>query len=80
MKTYRFALDHFGIVSSSLIQDLIKQTGDKRTRKIALNTLTRMARATKQIPKDTEVVGGGLWTDSAGQIWLAFETTEGEQR
>lgn len=73
MKTYLFPLDHFGVVASPLIVDLVSMTGDKRKRKSALGSLVRMAKATKQIPKDAEVLSAGLSVDTAGQISLALQ-------
>ncbi len=68
--TYLFALDHFGIVATPLISKLIRQDGDKRKRKTALNDLVKIARLTGQLPKEPKVQGAGLHVDTAGQLHL----------
>lgn len=73
-KIYRFPLDHFGIVASPLIQQLVAQTGDKRKRKSAMRALHQMAKSTKQIGTYDRTIGAGLTVDVAGQIWLFLET------
>ena len=69
---HSFPIDHFGIAASHLIQEVVNQSSDKRKRKSAFNQLVGMAKATKQIPKGTEVQSIGLLTDKAGQLWLVF--------
>jgi hypothetical protein len=70
-----FPLDHFGVAASGLFAQLLSQTGDKRRRKSALNTIITMAKGFQLIPKEAEVVSISLLVDRAGQIMYQIQYT-----
>ena len=76
MRFHSFPLDHFGCVASPLLQGLLNQSSNKRTRKTHFNALVHMAKATKQVPKDQLVVAVGLVCDLGGQLTIEFFTDE----
>lgn len=63
-----FPLDHFGIVSAPLFAQLLNQSGDKRKRKTAFNSIRTMCKQFGMLPKDAEVETVSLEVDAAGQI------------
>jgi hypothetical protein len=63
-----FPIDHFGLVSAQLFAQLLNQSGDKRKRKSAFNSIRTMVKNFNMLPKDAVVESISLEVDAAGQI------------
>lgn len=72
MNLHKFPLDHFGLVTSPIIEQLLRPVGDKRKRKTAMKALCATAKSFGQIENKSKITYVGLLTDAAGQIWLTF--------
>lgn len=71
-QSFDFPIDHFGVVASPLIQQVIKQDSNRRARKSALHNLGQIAKSTKSIPRNGRVLSCGLRTNSGGELTLHF--------
>ncbi len=74
IEQHNFPLDYFGVAANGLVRQLLTNSTDRRSRKVALNALVRMAKNTKSIPKNATIQFVGLSVDCAGQIFLGFTT------
>lgn len=75
MQVHKLPIDSFGVVAAPLFAALLNQSGDRRKRRSAFNTIVAMCKGFGLIPKNAEVDSISLSTDKAGQITytLAFE-------
>ena len=71
---YHFPLDHFGVIVSPMMQQLMDQSSNKRQRRVAFNSLARMLKTMKQVQADQIILTIGYEVDSAGQLTIAVET------
>lgn len=67
------SIDHFGAAGSQLIEQLLKQDSNTRARRVALNNIGRLAKATGIVPKKSSLETVGLVVNKGGLINLMIE-------
>lgn len=76
---FDFSIDHFGLVASPLVEQLLNQSSNRRSRKSALRNLVNIAKISKQIPREWNILAVGLRVDHGGSLWLHFSATRPEK-
>lgn len=78
-QSFDFPIDHFGLVASPLIERLLNQSSNRRSRKSALRNLVNIAKISNQIPREWNILAVGLRADYGGSLWLHFSATRLEK-
>lgn len=72
MDYFNFPIDHFGVVMSPQLIAMLKQDSNNRARKVAFNSIVKVAKASKQIPANSKVERIGVSCNAGGQMAITF--------